>query len=294
LIAKTILEFVTAAFHHAPFKSGLSSLSFNTSMNFLIKAIPRTVMARLRDGNFIEVSTDDYHGRVLYLFGTNDPKVEQTAASLLQPGDVFLDIGANYSTIGLSASHVVGRGGAVHLFEPQELLCNRVQDTIRAGGYSNVILHRVGLLDRDATLTLLSPAHHSGMATFTDTDVDYFTKSETCEVREIGSYVGPLVHEKPFGAKLDIEGSEMAILPWLLAQPNLKFMIFEAAHNQRDLYDAVRSAGLVLFGLKRHPFLLRAIRVDDFSEMGNFHDLLAIRRKERMSRSKSAHPKYFA
>ena len=274
LIAKTILDFTTAAFHHAPFKSGLSWLSFNTPINRLIKSIPGIVKARLRDGNFIEVSTDDYHGRVLYLFGTNDPKVEQTARALLQPGDVFLDIGANYSTIGLSASHVVGRGGAIHLFEPQELLCNRVQDTIRAGGYSNVILHRVGLMDRDATLTLQSPAHHSGMATFADTNGNnYFEKTETCEVREIGNCVGPLVHGKPFGAKLDIEGSEMAIMPWLLA---------------------AKSAGRVSFGLKRHPFLLRAIRVDDFSEMGNFHDLVAIRRKERMSRSKSAHPKYFA
>ena len=207
---------------------------------------------------------------------------------------MFLDIGANYSTIGLSASHIVGPGGTVHLFEPQELLCNRVADTIRAGRYRNVVLHRVGLMDRDDTLTLQSPAHHSGMATFAGADGnDYFEKTETCEVREISSYVGPLVYRKPFGAKLDIEGSEMAIMPWLLAQPDLKFLIFEAAHNQRELYDAVKSAGLVLFGLKRHPFLLRAIRVDDFSEMGDFHDLVAIRRTERMSPSKAAHPKFF-
>ena len=85
-------------------------------------------------------------------------------------------------------------------------------------------------MNRDATLTLQSPSHHSGMATFADTQGnDYFEKTETCEVREISKYVGPLVHGKPFGAKLDIEGSEMAIMPWLLAQPNLKFLIFEAA-----------------------------------------------------------------
>jgi FkbM family methyltransferase len=295
LIARTILDFATAALHHAPFKSGLSRLSFNPVINRLIKSIPGTVKARLRDGKFIEVSTDDYHGRVLYLFGTNDPKVEQTARTLLKPGDVFLDIGANYSTIGLSASHAVGPTGAIHLFEPQELLCNRVQDTIRAGGYKNVVLHRVGLMDRDATLTLQSPAHHSGMATFADTNGNnYFERTETCEVREISKYVGPLVYGKPFGAKLDIEGSEMAIMPWLLAQPNLKFLIFEAAHNQRELYDVIKSAGLVLFGLKRHPLLLRAIRVDDFSEMGDFHDLLAIRWKEQTPPSKAAHPKSFA
>lgn len=295
MIARKLLAFTVAVFHRAPLKSGLTTLSFNAVINHLIKSIPTTAKARLSDGNFIEVSTDDYHGRVLYLFGTNDPKVGETANALLRPGDVFLDIGANYSSIGLSTSHIVGRDGAVHLFEPQKLLCNRVQATINGGGYGNVCLHRVGLMDRDDILTLQSPAHHSGMATFADTDGNsYFEKTETCEVREISSYVGPLVEGKPFGAKLDIEGSEPAIMPWLLRQPNLKFLIFEAAHNQKELYGAVMSSGFALFGLKRHPFLLRAIRIDKFSDMEKFHDLVAVRWTQQVRPPRSAHPLHFA
>jgi FkbM family methyltransferase len=291
LIAKTLLSFVVAVFHRAPLKSGLTALSFNPLVNGLIKSIPTSAKARLCDGNFIEVSTDDYHGRVLYLFGTNDPKVEQTAKALLRSGDVFLDIGANYSSIGLSAAHVVGRDGKVHLFEPQKLLCNRVQQTLDAGCYGNVCLHRVGLMDRDDILTLQSPEHHSGMATFADTDDNsYFEKTETCEVREISAYVGPLVEGRSFGAKLDIEGSEPAIMPWLLRQPNLKFLIFEAAHNQRELYDAIISSGMTLFGLKRHPFLLRANRIDKFSDLEKFHDLLAVRWTKPLRPPTSSHP----
>jgi FkbM family methyltransferase len=295
LIARTILAFAAGVFHRAPLKSGLTRLSFNPVINRLIKSIPATVNARLREGSTIEVSTDDYHGRVLYLFGTNDPKVEQTAKALLRPGDVFLDIGANYSSIGLSASHVVGHIGAIHLFEPQKLLCNRVQAAISAGNYENVCLHPFGLMDRDGVLTLQSPARHSGMATFANTDGNsYFEKSEVCEVREISAYVGPLVRGKSFGAKLDIEGSEPVIMPWLLGQPNLKFLIFEAAHHQKELYDAVMSAGLVLFGLKRHPFLLRAIRINEFSDLEKFHDLVAVRWTQRMSPPQSAHPLHLA
>src|ERR1700693_5621524 len=122
-----IINALASLFHRLPIKSGLTPLSFNPIVNRLMSRMPQTVAAKLRDGCSIQVTTSDYHGRILYLFGTNDPKVEQTANALLRYGDVFLDIGANYSSIGLSASHAVGQKGKVHLFEPQKLLGDRVQ-----------------------------------------------------------------------------------------------------------------------------------------------------------------------
>ena len=206
-----------------------------------------------------------------------------------------MDIGANYSSIGFSASHVVGTGGAVHLFEPQKTLADRVQKAIEIGKYENVRLHRLGLMDRDARLVLRSPGHHSGMATFSDHDRSGgFENTEECEVKEINSYVGPLVKGRPFGAKLDIEGSEPAVMPWLLAQPNLVFLIFEAAHNQSTLYREVRNAGLFLFGLKRHPLKLRAVRVDEFSQIALYHDLVAIRLPIGIHIPRESHPRYLA
>jgi FkbM family methyltransferase len=257
--------------------SGLTPLSFNPLVDWIMKDAPATIRARLNDGNFMEVDPRDYHGRILHLFGTNDPKVEKTALALLRPGDTFLDIGANYSSIGLAASGAVGKAGQVHLFEPQRAICERVQAAIEAGGYENVRLHRIGLSDHDATLTLRAPETHSGRATFEERQgPDEFPITEECVVREISNYVGPLING-PFGAKLDIEGGEPRVMPWLASHPHLTFIIFEACNHRDDLLRIVTDNGLKLFGLRRHPFLLKLEPAPDLPTMGKFHDMVAVR-----------------
>jgi FkbM family methyltransferase len=273
-----LVRFIAELYRRLPIKGGVTRLSFNPIMDRLMKGYRAPIVATLRDGNKIIVDPSDYHGRILYLFGTNDIKVSMNANAFLRKGDVFLDIGANYSTIGLSASHAVGATGVVHLFEPQRRLADRVDATIRAGGYTNVLLHRVGLMDESASLAIKAPSYHSGRATFVEHgEMSDFDATEICEVREISAYVGPLVEGRCFGAKIDIEGSEPKVMPWLLAQPNLRFLIFEAAHNHRLLYEQVRRSGLTLYGLERDLLRLRICRVNDFEDMTRFHDLIAVR-----------------
>ena len=269
---------IAEAYRLLPIKGGQTRLSFNPVVNRLMKDMTDPVSARLLDGSRIEVDPQDYHGRILYLFGTNDIKVSLNTTCFLSEGDVFLDIGANYSTIGLQASHAVGRSGAVHLFEPQSRIADRVEAAIAAGGYANVVLHRCGLMDRESTLTIRAPAAHSGRATFASHgEASEFERSEVCAVHEIGAYVSPLVEARPFGVKLDIEGSEPRVMPWLLAQPNLKFLIFEANHHIEDLFDLVRRSGLTLFGLERKAVQLRLGRVDAVEQMRGYHDMIALR-----------------
>jgi FkbM family methyltransferase len=287
-----IVQLIAQFYRRLPIVSGLTLLSFNPIMDRLIKGYTAPMLATLLDGNKILVDLHDYHGRILYLFGTNDKKVSSSAKAFLRNGDVFLDIGANYSTIGLAASHVVGPTGAVHLFEPQSLLAERVEAAMRAGGYTNVCLHRIGLMDADSSLTIKGPPRHSGRASFVEHDqASDFAVIENCEVREIGAYVGPLVAGRSFGAKVDIEGSEPKVLPWLLAQPNLRFLIFEAAHNHRLLYDQIRTSGVTLFGLERDPLRLRIARIDRFEDLGRFHDLIALRIAPGLSAPASIDPR---
>jgi FkbM family methyltransferase len=273
-----LISIIAAVYRRLPITSGLTRFSFNKYLNRIFRGAPPTVTAHLRDGTPIEVDPQDYHGRILYLFGSNDIKVTANAVALLKAGDVFLDIGANYSTVGLAASHSAGPSGAVHLFEPQKRIADPVEAAIAAGGYRNVQLHRLGLMDVDGSFTIRGPANHSGRATFVDhEDSANFVAIEECQVRAIDAYATPLVAGKSFGAKLDIEGSEPKVMPWLLAQPNLRFLIFEAAHHHQELYDEVRSSGLTLYGLDRTLIHIGLTRIDDFKTMRNFHDLLAVR-----------------
>jgi len=273
-----LARLIAATCRRLPLKSGVTRLSFNPVMNRLMKNCCDPITAKLRCGGKIAVDPLDYHGRILYLFGTNDIKVSLNANAFLRKGDVFLDIGANYSSIGLAASGTVGPTGAVHLFEPQKRLAKSVEAAIRSGGYKNVSLHRLGLMDADGRLPLKAPPGHSGRATFASHDnMFHFDVVEECEIREIAAYVGPLVAGRCFGAKLDIEGSEPKVISWLLAQRNLRFLIFEAAHNHLTLYEQVRASGAALFGLDRHPLRLRITRIDTVADMNRFHDLIAIR-----------------
>lgn len=261
-----------------PIRSGLTVLSFNRFVERKLKDCTDAVTATYLDGTAVEVSLRDHDGRVLYLFGTNDPKVSGVSIALLKAGDVFLDIGANYGSVGLQVAQAVGLDGRVHLFEPQRLLCERVQHALESGKYGNVQLHKIGLLDEDGQFTLFAPDQHSGMATFTERAATRdWTRREVCTVRNIASYVPPLIRDKKFGAKVDVEGVEPRLLPWLLEQRNLRFVVFEAASNQSELLRIVRNAGLALYGLRRHPWLLRIDQIGTLEDMARFHDVVAIR-----------------
>ncbi len=275
-----LMRVYSGLLHRTPIMSGLTPLAHNRLTHRLFAGCDQPVEAVMHNKTRIDVDANDYHGRVLYLFGTNDPKVEATARALLRPGDRFLDIGANYSTIGILAADRVGPTGQIHLFEPQQAICQRVQSAINRAGLANVHLHRVGLMDRDGELTIARPRWHSGMATFVPQgDADNW-QTETAMVKDIATYVPPLIEAHSFGAKLDVEGAEMHLVPWLVRQRDLRFLIFEAAHNQRQLWDVVCGAGLIPYGLSRrvaHVFKIRLVRVRSFEELLRFHDVVAVR-----------------
>ncbi len=286
-----LLKIISALYHRLPIRSGLTPLAFNPVINRLMSGQPDIMMSSLRDGTPIEVDVKDHDGRILYLFGSNDIKVSLTANALLNPGDVFLDIGANYASIGLAAAAKVGPAGKVHLFEPQSALADRVNNAIIAGRHDNVVLHRLGLMDADGVFTIKRPATHSGRASFVAAEHDdRFSIAEQCTVREIESFVTPLISDAVFGAKLDVEGAEPAILPWLVQQPNIRFVIFEAARNADLLYRTVVASDMTLFGLNRHPLRLRLTRIDTLAEIGRFHDVLAVALRPQISAPKLTSP----
>lgn len=261
-----------------PLLSGLTPLSFNRITNWSFGPKNMIVEAVTQGGIRISVDTNDYHGRILYIFGTNDPKVQSLTYELLGSDDNFLDIGANYSTIGLFAAQ---RAHKVHLFEPQPHIADRVQQAIHRSSLLNVTVHRVALLDREDAMTMHIPPAHSGMATLVQHSDQANWKTMTVPVRKIDDYASPLVQGRRFGVKIDVEGAEPHLIPWIVAQPNLKFMIFEAAHNHDTLFAQIKDAGFTIFGLRRNLLRKQVERVDSVSELRRFHDLVAVKPKEK-------------
>ena len=91
--------------------------------------------------------------------------------------------------------------------------------------------------------------------------------------------------------QVDIEGAEPAVLPWLVSQENLSFVIFEAGSNAGHLWHMVEAKGLVTFGLCRNLFRLRVRRCRRAEEISGYNDLLALRLRNDEGAPDSCHPK---
>ncbi len=264
----------------AAVNSGLTKLSFNPLTRTLFAGATGPWDATMRDGVRIEVDPNDYDGRVLWLFGSNDLKVARTVAAFLRPGDFMLDIGANHATIGFSARHAIGPAGHVHLFEPQPRLADRVQAAIDGASLGErITLHRVALYDSEGTMDLAVPNTHSGMATLTPRG-ESFADAHTVSValRRTRDCLADLVGDRPFGVKLDVEGVEMHILPDLFDLPGYRFCVFEGASNQRALYDLFAARGWTLFGLCRTVLRPKLARIARFEDWDLYHDFIALPR----------------
>ena len=269
------LSAYAAVMRRLPVMSGTTRLSYNRVTKQLI-GDKRSATARIEGRIPIEVDLSEYHGRVLYLFGTNDPKVRAACRALSRPGDVFMDVGANYSSIGFAVAPVVGEGGAVHLFEPQPRFEARLRGAIAASGHANVRLHPVGLLDEAGTIEMAVPPRHSGMATMAEDRFEDGWDRVVVEVREVTGVVAEVASTRPLGAKVDIEGVEPRVLPALLSAPGFGFVVFEGCSNQDDLFGMTTTYGVAMYGLERSPLRLSARRVSCRQGMDDHHDFLFV------------------
>lgn len=279
LVTHALLRLYAALLRRLKPNVGLTRLSFNRFTDRLFRGIGRTLDAPLPGGATIEVDPHEYHGRVLWLCGSNDWKVSRVVCALLRPGDVFLDIGANNGSIGFAAAERVRAGGVVHFFEPQAQVADRLRSAISMAGSPALHLHRIALSDTDGTAELSGSSHHSGVATLLPQDAAErpFDRSETVTTRDAAGYLTPLVGAAPVGAKIDVEGAEPLVLPGLAALPGLRFIVFEGASNEAWLWDFFQRHGFRIFGLVRSPVRPRAREVTEFAAWPAFHDFVALR-----------------
>jgi FkbM family methyltransferase len=277
-IAAPLIPVAATVLHALPLKTRLGGVSTLLRRTLGLDAFTSPRLARLRNGMAIEVRLSDYNGRMLYLFGTPDPKVVRTCAALLRPGDVFLDIGANHGAVGLLAMSSVMPGGAVEMVEPQPALCAVIRRAIRDHGATGARVHEIGLWDEDGELTFDVPAGHTGAA-HVSTEAPASEGATRVRVRAVDAFLDEVAGDRPFGAKIDVEGAEVKLLPAILRRPNLRFAVFEC--NRREMRDAVweivTGCGLAVFGLPKHLFRVRLAPLRGRADMDAFHDLVTVR-----------------
>ncbi|GHF24733.1 putative methyltransferase [Streptomyces mashuensis] len=154
------------------------------------------------------------------------PFVEDEVAGLsavVRPGDVCLDVGAEYGLYTWTLSSLVGPAGQVHSVEPLPGPARWLRLASRALGCANVVVHHTALGARPGRSTLSLPLRHGtpvhGRAYLTEgadgpgPNAEFrAARSVPTSVRTLDQLVEAAGLEKVGFVKADVEGAELAVL----------------------------------------------------------------------------------
>lgn len=173
---------------------------------------PKKIIRGKWHGYLMKLDLSNWSERLTYFLGRYyELGVQHSLSSLLEPGDRFVDIGANIGMITLHAAALVTETGEVECFEPNPECVATITENIKINDIRHVRIHPVGLSDSKGVLRLHLTSAHTGTATFADVD-----KYELVKVFEVQVLVGDdilLKNPKPVRlVKIDVEGFELHVL----------------------------------------------------------------------------------
>lgn len=145
--------------------------------------------------------------------------------SLLHPGDVFVDVGANLGLVSLYAAARVGPTGRVFAYEPNPRVFARLKDHLEQNARASVVTaYMVALGDARATLELTVLGKNTGSGTLGSIPPrlmgmvqERYTVPVVPGAEHAGGWRGSDPTRAPSMIKIDAEGSETRIVRGLSA-----------------------------------------------------------------------------
>jgi FkbM family methyltransferase len=196
----------------APLRMGISRLLGKVSR---WRVRPVSARAKIFWGESMEVAFPDAVSVAIYQFGFFESGLTRIVMDRLKPGMVFFDVGAHFGYFTLLASHLVGKTGQAHAFEPTPSTFKIL--SANTAGRNNIHLNQKAVYSHAQTLTFTTydsnPAFNTiGDGSMADMEMPP-TKSHTYEVSavSIDAYCAAS-GVKPDFIKLDAEGAEEQIL----------------------------------------------------------------------------------
>lgn len=193
----------------------------------------RQALVPLGDGAIVGVDLSTPHGRRLFGYGFREPAARMMQ-SLLEPGDVFIDGGANIGLFTVLAAASVGRHGRVIACEPSPATMALLRANVELNGFDWVQAREVALAEAPGRLRMQVFDPGSGFSSFAPATGGSEVEVEVTTLDELAG----AVLEQVKLVKLDVEGAELRALRGaarLLDGPRPDFIIeLEPEHLQRQ------------------------------------------------------------
>lgn len=156
---------------------------------------------------------------------------------VLQPGDIFLDIGSNIGFYSLIASRLIGSLGRVLAVEADPDTAQRVKEHLARNACKNALVYQIGISDRYETLNLaVNQNGNRGGSSFLASSEH--TVPVDCQPLA-DFFASALSGNRPRLMKMDIEGMELRVMrAFLSASPREMWPEFLIIEDNQRLYQA--------------------------------------------------------
>jgi FkbM family methyltransferase len=163
----------------------------------------------VRGGHRWRLNPADFVQADVFWLGRKDYYDLYHLRRLLQPGHVFLDIGANFGYYSVTLAARLDKRGVIHAIEPNPPTLARLRHHVAINGLAEVIqVHAVALSDQAGTATLAQREGNSGSAHIVPLEgasapVRLTTLDAFCEEQRL---------PRLDAVKIDVEGFEERVL----------------------------------------------------------------------------------
>ncbi len=170
--------------------------------------IPEGKVLKSNFGNIVRMHCDKMYAQ-LSLFGEYEPIQTRVYRALVSPGDVVLDVGANFGWFTVLFANWTRPGGMVHAFEPVPQIFEYTKESIMLNGLSSgVVAKNLALGERDGELTVFTfgglPHGHASASSLGRTDA----VPNRCALRKLDTYAAENGLSRLDFVKVDVEGYE--------------------------------------------------------------------------------------
>lgn len=188
------------------------------------------------------VDPASYQGLCVLDHGEYEPGMISVLRAQLQPGDTFVDLGANEGYFSVIASAIVGPAGRVLAIEPQGRLQPVLRENFRLNTCANVTLAQVAVSDHAGEATLHLTAGVNNSASGLHRATRYGLPTETVPTARLATVLDQhgVTHCRLL--KMDVESWE-----------------YEAIFGSEDLF---RSGRIRSLAVEIHPDILAARGLD--------------------------------